>query len=79
MATYRGGAARASQPTVNEIEGEFRDGYHDGGDATAPEPGPNRSAAYRHSFEVRRAEVAGKPLPAGLSRERARRIEEEEI
>lgn len=59
------------------IDDEFLAGYSDGGDPSAPEPSGNRTAAYRHSFEVRRAELAGKPIPAGLLRERAARIEAE--
>lgn len=54
---------------------EFVDGYRDGHDGDAPEPGPNRSAAYRHGFEVARAERAGRPIPAAVSRRRAAEIE----
>jgi hypothetical protein len=50
---------------------DFREGYIDGRDPTSPEPSDNRSHAYRHSFEVGRAEIAGNPIPAQRSRERA--------
>ena len=53
------------------IDQEFADGYRDGRDKFAPEPSDNRSAAYRHSFAVGRAELAGCPIPAHVSRERA--------
>lgn len=57
------------------IDQEFCDGYRDGRDPLAPEPSDNRSAAYRHSFAVGRAELAGCPIPAAISRERAAMIE----
>jgi hypothetical protein len=57
---------------------EFVDGYRDGGDPTAPEPSANRSACYRHSFAVRRAEVAGRPIPAPVSRASAAKAEQED-
>lgn len=47
---------------------EFMAGYRDGGDPNAPEPSANRSHAYRHSFEVKRAELRGEPIPAAFSR-----------
>lgn len=49
-------------------EDEFAAGYSDGRDRDAPEPSANRSNAYRHSFAVGRAELAGKPIPAAISR-----------
>lgn len=49
-------------------EDEFVEGYLDGRDVDAPEPSSNRSHSYRHSFMVGRAEVAGKPIPAHVSR-----------
>ena len=57
---------------------EFCDGYYDGRDLTTPEPSANRSAAYRHSFAVGRAEKAGKPIPASVSRENAERAAAED-
>jgi hypothetical protein len=49
-------------------EAEFSEGYSDGRDRDAPEPSANRSHAYRHSFWVGRAELAGKPTRAAVSR-----------
>jgi hypothetical protein len=60
------------------LDQEFCDGYRDGRDKFAPEPSENRSEAYRHSFAVGRAELAGCPIPADMSRERAARIERSE-
>jgi len=57
---------------------DFVEGYMDGGDPNAPEPSANRSEAYRHSFAVRRAEKAGRPIPASVSRPAVERIEAEE-
>lgn len=49
-------------------------GYFDGRDAASPEPGANRCARYRHSFKVARAELAGRPIPAAVSRARVAEI-----
>jgi hypothetical protein len=57
---------------------EFWQGYCDGRDRNAPEPSDNRSACYRHSFAVGRAELAGCPIPAQISRERAAQAELED-
>lgn len=57
---------------------EFADGYYDGRDPNAPYPTNNRSARYRHSFTVGRAEIAKNPIPAAISRENARKAEEED-
>lgn len=57
---------------------EFMLGYLDASDPDAPEPSSNRSHSYRHSFSVRRAEMAGKPIPAQISRENARIAEEKD-
>ena len=54
-----------------QIDADFVEGYCDGRDADAPWPGPNRSAAYKHSFEVGRAELQNTPIPAAVSRKRA--------
>lgn len=58
-----------------ELDQEFAEGYRDGRDRSAPEPSGNRSPAYRHSFEIGRAELAGDPIPAAISRARAAEIE----
>ncbi len=47
---------------------EFIDGYLDGRNPDVPEPGLNRSACYRHSFAVGRAEIANTPILASVSR-----------
>lgn len=59
---------------MRPIDREFSEGYVDGRESDSPEAGSNRSAAYRHSFEVGRAERENKPIPAAISREKARRI-----
>lgn len=61
--------------TADPLDSEFAEGYCDGRDPDAPEPSGNRSDAYRHSFAVARAERAGRPFPAALSRKRADQIE----
>jgi hypothetical protein len=63
---------------ISWLDQEFMDGYRDGRDRNAPEPSDNRSAAYRHSFGVGRAELAGCPIPAALSRDRAAEIVRQE-
>jgi hypothetical protein len=50
---------------------DFAEGYRDGRDPDCPEPSENRSHSYRHSFAVGRAELAGAPILAAVSRERA--------
>lgn len=57
---------------------DFTEGYLDGRDPNHPEPGPNRSALYRHSFSVARAEIAGQPIPAAISRANAAKAIDEE-
>lgn len=54
--------------TAEDHDREFAAGYRDGRDPDAPPPSSNRSHAYRHSFEVGRAELAGTPIPAAVSR-----------
>ena len=55
---------------------EFVEGYMDGHNPNAPDPGPNRSEAYRHSFDIGRRELRREPpVPAWLSRVRAAEIE----
>lgn len=60
------------------IDEDFAEGYRDGRDPNHPEPGPNRSAPYRHSFAIGRAELAGQPIKAGVSRAAAAKAIEEE-
>lgn len=45
--------------------------FLDASDAAAPWPGENRSAVYRHCFEVRRREMDGRPWRADEARARA--------
>lgn len=59
------------QAMNREIDKEFCDGYVDGRNTDTPGAGPNRSAAYRHSFEVGRAERNDQPIPAAVSRQKA--------
>lgn len=40
---------------------EMIDGFSDGYDAGNPEPGPNRSACYRHGFENGRDDINHNP------------------
>ena len=63
---------------MSKLDKEFADGYLDGRDPDAPDPSGNRHAAYKHSFEVGRAELAGNPIPADLSLRRAAMIESAE-
>ena len=56
---------------------QFCAGYFDGRDLGSPEPNANRHPAYIHSFNVARAEKAGKPIPAHISRAAAAKIVEE--
>ena len=64
-----------AQPNHPDLDHHFYEGYRDGGDPAAPEPSGNRHPAYRHSFAVRRAELAGQPIPASVSRAAAAAIE----
>lgn len=64
---------------IEGLDDEFAAGYRDGRDPTTPDPSMNRSAAYRHSFAVGRAEIGtGEVLPAAILRDRAARAEEAE-
>lgn len=56
------------------LDAEFAAGYLDGKNPDNPEPSENRHPAYKHSFEVARFEVMGKPIPAWWSRKRAEHI-----
>lgn len=53
-----------------DAEAEAAEGYSDGRDSDALPPGANRSAFYRHGFDVGRAEKRGEPIAAQVSRER---------
>jgi hypothetical protein len=64
---------------MKNLDQEFLDGYFDGRDLDCPEPNDNRHPAYKHSFAVGRAELAGKPISAAISRARAAAIESAEI
>ena len=57
------------------IDAELVQGMADGRNLDCPEPSANRHPAYRHAFEVHRAEVSGNPIPAALSRKRIDHIE----
>lgn len=46
-------------------------GYRDGRDLDTPWPSDNRSAVYRHCFEVGRREKEGRHWPAEVARQRA--------
>lgn len=63
---------------LSTAEREFMDGYQDASDPEAPTPSGNRSHCYRHSFDVRRAEMAGTPIPAWKSRISAAEAEEKD-
>lgn len=65
----------ASEAGWSDIDQQFYDGYRDANDPNAPPPSDNRHPAYRHSFAVRRAEIAGHPIPAAISRAAAAAIE----
>ena len=47
---------------------ESAEGYMDGRDKDAVQPGPNRSPFYRHGFDLALAELANNPIPAHISR-----------
>lgn len=57
------------------IDAEFVAGMQDGRDISTPEPSANRHPAYRHSWEVHRAEVENWIIPSDWSRNRAAHIE----
>ena len=56
---------------ADPLDAEFAEGYRDGRNPDCPEPSGNRHPAYVHSFNVGRAELAGKPIPASTSRKAA--------
>jgi len=53
---------------------EWAEGYRDGRNPNAPEPGANRDPSYIHSFRVGRAELDGCPIPADVSRRKVAEI-----
>lgn len=53
-------------------------GYLDGRDPDSPEPSQNRSAIYRHCFEVGRREAEGRHWLAPVARARAKDAREED-
>lgn len=57
------------------IDAEFCAGYLEGRELDTPEPNANRHPAYRHSWEIGRAEKKGRVIPASFSRKRAAEIE----
>lgn len=60
---------------LSDLDKEFINGYLDGRDVDSPAPNGNRHPAYKHSFNVGRAEISGRPIPAHISRARAELIE----
>jgi hypothetical protein len=58
---------------------DFVEGYLDGRNPVCPEPSGNRSECYRHSFAVGRAELAGRPIPASMSRLHAANAEAKDL
>jgi hypothetical protein len=64
--------------SVPDAELAYLEGYLDGRDGSTPAPGPNRDARYRHGWQVGRAEIEGRPIPATISRRRAAEIERAE-
>lgn len=59
---------------TTEANADNVEGYLDGSDPNSPEPSANRSASYRHSFAVARADRAH--MPAFGSAARARELAE---
>ncbi len=57
------------------IDAHFCEGYDDGRNPDTPIPSANRHPAYRHSWEVGRAEIEGRTIPVHFSRARAALIE----
>lgn len=63
-----------------QLAADHCDGYRDGHDTDMIAPNANRSAAYRHSWEIGRAEKDGRdPTPAVLARLQAAAIRSEAI
>ncbi len=57
------------------VDAEFVAGMHDGRNKDTPEPSANRHPAYRHAWEIHRAEVEGWPIPAAWVSARLEHIE----
>ena len=67
--------ADGSKIEWTEGEREMKEGYWDGFDPGSPEPGPNRSACYRHGFLNGRDDRRGRPrAPAAVIRAQAERL-----
>ncbi len=65
-----------------QLQEEHVQGYMDGYETDTPEPGPNQSEAYTHSWKIGRAEKEGrnKDLPSAFESEfNARKIRDERI
>lgn len=61
------------------MSADMVEGYIDGGDLNNPEPGPNRSPAYRHGFANGRDDANGRPrASAATLRAQAAAIEQAE-
>lgn len=58
------------------LDEEYVRGAYDGRHSDSPPPSDNRHPAYRHAWEVARAEVMGEPIPAAWSRTRVAHIEQ---
>lgn len=57
--------------TMTAQNDDFMDGYLDGRNPDSPAPSGNRSAAYRHSFDVGRREITDRVMTANAYRMRA--------
>ena len=58
---------------------EMTDGYFDGRDPDSPEPSINRSASYRHGFQMGRDDLSRRPKNiAAVNRVNAAKAEEED-
>ena len=65
---------------LDQCDADFVSGYRDGHDRDAPEPSANRSACYRHSFAVGRAEREYRDAgPAVILRLRAQNARMEDL
>ena len=58
---------------------EMTDGYFDGRDPTSPAPSANRSASYRHGFQMGRDDLRRRPsASAAVNRKLADKAEQED-
>lgn len=67
-----------SELMTAETHQDYIDGYTDGRDPSSPEPNANRSERYKHSFNVGRAEIEGRPISFKSSMRNVERVEREE-